>query len=284
MKIIFSRKGFDSSAGGVASPILPDCTLCSLPIPIKKEARCFNEIRFGEQSLGTLVQELTNGNIRGDEKVHFDPDLRFSSLPRAPGWKPLFGQSDQAERHLRNQDVKKGDIFLFFGWFRRVVPVAGSYQYAADAPDLHVIFGWLQIEQWIPTRDRAQIPVWAYDHPHVIGQPPSGPDMLYIATEHLALPGLQIELPGGGVFEHFDPALCLTATGPKRSVWRLPGWFHPGAGRTPLTYHGNLRRWTPDGDYVLLQTVGRGQEFVLDCEAYPEAIGWLADLFNKTYT
>ena len=33
MKIILSRKGFDSENGGYASPILPDGSLVSLPIP-----------------------------------------------------------------------------------------------------------------------------------------------------------------------------------------------------------------------------------------------------------
>lgn len=33
MKIILSRKGFDSSYGGYPSPILPDGSLLSIPIP-----------------------------------------------------------------------------------------------------------------------------------------------------------------------------------------------------------------------------------------------------------
>ncbi len=33
MQIILSRKGFDSASGGGPSPILPDGTLLSLPIP-----------------------------------------------------------------------------------------------------------------------------------------------------------------------------------------------------------------------------------------------------------
>ena len=33
MKIILSRKGFDSGYGKIASPILPDGTLLSMPIP-----------------------------------------------------------------------------------------------------------------------------------------------------------------------------------------------------------------------------------------------------------
>ena len=35
MKLILSRKGFDSGAGGCASAITPDGTLLSLPIPDK---------------------------------------------------------------------------------------------------------------------------------------------------------------------------------------------------------------------------------------------------------
>jgi hypothetical protein len=37
MKIILSRKGFDSSYGGYPSPILPDGKMVSLPIPLKDD-------------------------------------------------------------------------------------------------------------------------------------------------------------------------------------------------------------------------------------------------------
>jgi hypothetical protein len=33
-------------------------------------------------------------------------------------------------------------------------------------------------------------------------------------------------------------------------------------------------------DGVMLTAVGRGQEFVLDCDHYPEAISWVADLLK----
>jgi len=42
MKIILSRKGFDSSYGGCPSPILPDGTLLSLPIPEMKFSKDLN--------------------------------------------------------------------------------------------------------------------------------------------------------------------------------------------------------------------------------------------------
>ena len=35
MKIILSRKGFDSKNGGFPSPVLPDGKMMSLPIPIE---------------------------------------------------------------------------------------------------------------------------------------------------------------------------------------------------------------------------------------------------------
>ena len=37
MRVILSRKGFDSQYGGMPSPILPDGTLLSLPIPSKTD-------------------------------------------------------------------------------------------------------------------------------------------------------------------------------------------------------------------------------------------------------
>lgn len=36
MKVVLSRKGMDSRAGGIPSPILPDGMLLSLPIPNEK--------------------------------------------------------------------------------------------------------------------------------------------------------------------------------------------------------------------------------------------------------
>ena len=50
MKIILSRKGFDSSCGGVASPILPGGEIVSLPIPerpgtVTSKTRTYGQIR-----------------------------------------------------------------------------------------------------------------------------------------------------------------------------------------------------------------------------------------------
>ena len=283
MKIILSRKGFDSTAGGVASPIFPSGALCSLPIPEGDRPKYrirYRDLTCEGHALGPLVAQLTRGRLGPDSGAHLDPDLRAESLPRLPGWLPLFGQAGAAESHLRAQGVAAGDLFLFFGWFRRVEQRGGSSRYVKDAPDQHVIFGWLQIGQHIPVAQRAAIPTWAWYHPHAQGQSYSRNDALYIATDQLALPGIALDRLGAGVFRRFHPDLSLTAPGATRSQWRLPGWFDPHAGRTPLSYHGNLRRWNAEDDHVHLDTAKRGQEFVLDCDRYPEAISWLADLLR----
>src|SRR5262249_40535555 len=95
MKIILSRKGFDSSAGGCPSPIFEDGTMMSLPIPARD-----SPIEYADVALAQLVTDLTRGAITGADRAHLDPDLARSTLPRARGWRPLFGQLGAAQRAL----------------------------------------------------------------------------------------------------------------------------------------------------------------------------------------
>src|ERR1044072_1353050 len=83
MKLILSRKGFDSSFGGCASPIFEDDTFVSLPIPEKSGRLRFSEIE-GKHRIGSIVEGLTrwrNKSVKASDHVHLDPDLRFESLP-----------------------------------------------------------------------------------------------------------------------------------------------------------------------------------------------------------
>jgi hypothetical protein len=293
MKIILSRKGFDSAAGKVASPIFPSGEMCSLPIPEggpDKRSTLYGQITVGGRNLGEVVAGLTRGRLTPGDAAHLDPDLNCDSIPRQANWRPLFGQAGASESHLRRSGVGEGDVFVFYGWFRQVefvgAPLAapGGYRYVRGAPDLHVIFGWLQVERRISLDDAKQIPSWARYHPHCIRRPYSKVDSLYISTRRLRLPGaghpLGDDKRGAGVFGRFHPALCLTAAGMSRSTWRLPGWFHPAGKTSALSYHSNPARWTMEEHYVLLDSVGRGQEFVLDCEEYPEALDWLCGLLR----
>ncbi len=282
MKIILSRKGFDSSTGKVASPIFPSGELCSLPIPEPMpngHSRQYAGIKIGDRSLGVIINDLTQGKIKPDNTAHLDPDLYINSVSRQAGWKPIFGQAGIAERHLQKQGVKKGDVFVFYGWFRKVEQFDGKYRYVKNAPDVHIIFGWLQIERRISVENVSELPSWALDHPHCKRKKYHAFDSIYISTGRLTLPGVVIDKPGAGVFQHCNPALCLTAPGMSRSVWRLPRWFFPSEGKSGLSYHINSSRWRLEEEYVLLNSVGRGQEFVLDCQEYPEALNWLSNIF-----
>ena len=151
MKIVFSRKGFDSASGGVPSPIFPDGTALSLPIPYLRSPTRFRDIRWRGKSVGPIVESLTNRRVRGGDRCHLDPDLEADALKRSHGWRQAFGQVEAAQRHLENQGVGPGDLFLFFGWFRAVEPGnGGTWYYDRTAPHVHRLFGWLQISEVVP--------------------------------------------------------------------------------------------------------------------------------------
>ncbi len=101
MKIVLSRKGFDSSAGGVPNPILPDGTLLPLPIPDRYSGVTYGEISLLGRNLGEVVERLTMGRIPAHSNAHLDPDLAASALPRLRGWQPSLGQSRSAQGVLR---------------------------------------------------------------------------------------------------------------------------------------------------------------------------------------
>ena len=283
MRLILSRKGFDSSAGGVPSPIFPDGRMLSLPIPDRYSEITYSAISHAGESLGTLVSGLTGGAVPDHHGAHLDPDLTASSLPRLPGWRPLFGQAGPAQSHLRNKGVGPGDLFLFFGLFRCVEKHQGRYRWVPESRPRHVIWGWLQIDNVLPlTEGRPAGCEWAGYHPHLKREIAN--NCLYLARDNLQIGKRNIGLPGAGVFPCFSASQQLTAAdAPMVSLWELPGWFHPGKHRTPLSYHGDLSRWRRCGNRTALRSVGRGQEFVLDCGQYPEAINWARTLINENY-
>jgi hypothetical protein len=95
----------------------------------------------------------------------------------------------ETETHLENCGVGVGDVFLFFGWFRRTVRANGDLTFDRAAADLHVIFGWLQVGRILhPTRDIGSVPPWAAEHAHVLGaRSMSANNTLYVAGRHLQL-------------------------------------------------------------------------------------------------
>lgn len=283
MKIIFSRKGFDSGTGKVPSPIFPDGSLVSLPIPDKNSGIEYGHIKTPNGiEMGSLVEKLTKGRIPQHYKAHLDPDLYRGSLKRERDWSPIFGQTGQAQGHLANNGIGVGDLFIFFGKFQRVVITNHEIRYENGSMPVHVIFGWLQVGRIIDVnREPKSVPKWAMYHPHLARDMKK--NTLYIAAKNLSIGNkMTVDRPGAGIFRKFSPALQLTDPELKKcSIWKLPKWFHPAGRESALTFHSDMARWEKKKGYTLLRTVGRGQEFILDADDYREIYQLLKTFFRN---
>ncbi|MGI8425610.1 MAG: hypothetical protein ACR2M4_03240 [Actinomycetota bacterium] len=285
MKLVLSRKGFDSGYGGMPSPILPDGRLVPLPIPTGHDRFTFADLNLPDVDVGGLLGDLSRDVFCLQTVIHLDPDLDRGSDTRLAGWRPALGQTGNSQSHLRDMGIGVEDVFLFFGWFRETEYKSGAWCYVKGAPHLHVMFGWIEVADVLPIvleRERclSEFP-WISNHPHV-----SRPDhytdprnTLYIAANQSHFnPNVGY---GGGRFLKYDDRLRLTKPGRSRSVWSLPAWFTPKAGQAALSYHPRPDQWEQDGDRVTLRSTAKGQEFVMDCAAYPEGEEWLVGLIQQ---
>lgn len=271
MKIILSRKGFDSEAGGYPSPLfIDDKYHVSLPIPEDINGNAidtgitYNDIYFKEGE--TYAEVMDSLGIKGFENryVHLDPDLNCNTMKsRANGWRGIFGQCSTSQAHLSNQKFEKGDLFLFFGWFKEVKKFNGQYKFV-NKTDKQIIWGYLQVGEIETISEKKNYDEWKLSHPHYYDKN-RRKNTAYIANEKLSFNN---SLLGYGWLNYSDD-LVLTCDGqPNRSLWKLPKYFHPSY-NTKMTFHEKLTSpkgspiWQLTNDYCLLQTVGRGQEFVI---------------------
>lgn len=280
MKLVISRKGFDSGCGGVPSPIGPNGEMVSLPIDGGSRLR-YRDLASALGPMDALVRDLTRGKFSGPEIAHLDPDLAHNTRPRKPGWRPALGQVGAAQSHLEGQGVSVGDVMLFFGWFRPIIQQDNAWKFQPGSEAIHACFGYLQIGESLllgPRPDTAAILAqrpWLDEHPHVRGLR-SANNTLHVASEELVLDGHATGLPGACHFPMFHPDLRLTAPGAAKSLWRVPSWLSPLSGGPGLSYHRDPARWSCDEQgHALLQTVAKGQEFVADCAGHPQALAWV---------
>jgi len=269
LKIILSRKGFDSSSGRGPSPILPDGTLLSFPIPQGRALNKFSDIKLPKhvikllkrrhENYYTLIKELLPKYNSG-KNCHLDPDIYSEALQRKAGWRGVFGQST-AQTHLENQGVWQGegktpdagDIFLFFGYFRRTEADKGGKLHFIG-PGLHVIYGYMEAGAVINLKaQRDKVPAFASEHPHVKEPDNNRADnTVYIAREKLSW---DKNVKGWGYFKYNEKLHLLTKPSLSRSKWQLPDCFNRN---TPISYH------TKDSKKKgYFQSSNRGQEFVI---------------------
>jgi hypothetical protein len=265
MRIIFSRKGFDSTAGGFASPIFPDGTLFSIPIPSSCDDLSYSNLSFEYEndSIQSIINDITGCKIKhnkrlipcnysnNEQRCHHDP-MVIPNLQRL-----ALGQANNAESHLRKQGVDVGDIFLFYGWFRQIEKLEGRWQYSPRSPDIHLIWSWMEIGEKLDARSNKSRDDAIFNCPSLKAHP------------HLTSSLGQAYLPVNSVYVSEKSALlknlksrCLTdcANYRGRSTWRLPAYFNQ-----PQAF-SFLKNFTADGDEVIITFKGYGQEFVLDLD------------------
>ena len=293
MRVILSRKGFDTTWGGGASPILPDGRMLSLPIPERigrSEAR-YSVLR--DESGATYLDLIRSLHGRGGLKIggaarheladetsaHLDPDLVPSLLPRDVAWRGLVGQSAAAAGHLVNQDVGPGDLFLFWGRFRRAESDAnGSLRFATDSPrPFHAIWGYLQVAAVLDAGAGDAVG-WAAGHPHFAFPQRGRPNVVYTARQVLSFRDARA---GWGVFRWHERLRLTRPDSGTAGTWQLPSLFDPGGG-VSVTYLLDRDLWTLDGDLVTVRVVGQKQELVVS--EHPSVTRWACDLVCRSET
>lgn len=209
MRIVLSRKGFDSTSGGGPSPIVDGRPL-SLPIPAAEHSRT----TYGSLGLGGHADRASRGRLGADDLCHHDPMF-------LAGGTCLFGQCGAAQTHLANHGLGAGDVFLFFGLFRE----------EDTGEPHHRIFGYLEVERRIDlTCCDASTLAALRDHgqPHAIAMHGRN-DTIYRGR--------------GETASRAPELLRLTAPDGPPSLWRRPGWLRRGG----LSYHGRADRWLSGG-------------------------------------
>ncbi len=241
MRIIFSRKGFDSTAGGGPSPIIGGRPV-SLPIP---DTKGLSRTTYGKLGLGEHAAKASRGRLGAGDLCHHDPMF-------LPDGMAILGQCASAQGHLARQGVDLGDVFLFFGLFE-----------GEGHPRHHRIFGYLRIDEIVPLIEadkNTKARFLAIDHPHALGMHGTN-DTLYVGK--------------GTTANHASADLTLTVDGGPVSMWRRPAWLRRGE----ITYFPDRDENWPDHDRMY--RIGNGQEFVADIGRRKAPREWLARMIAE---
>lgn len=243
MKVILSRKGFDSENGKIPSVFMPNGDVVSFPIPSPEKLR-YSDLKYGHDSLAKIISDLIGR--RGDGHCHLDPDIEISRHSHKPSnWVPGFGQCSSSLGYLKNTVVvEPGDLFLFFGWFRAAEKVGESYRYMKGrddfylSNDLHVIWGYLQVGEIISDfKRKVKLLPW---HPHSAACRAGDPsDTIFVARKYLSFAPSR---PGAGLLP-FSRSRVLTMEGASKATWK------PNQVYMPANVIGN-RKNSAKGDGV----------------------------------
>lgn len=262
-RIILSRKGFDSKAGGTASPIFSDGSFFSIPIPQKdKSPTRYQDLNFNGMSGTKILQEASVKSVLPHDYCHYDPLLSEKI--------GIFGQADGTQTELKNNNVGSGDLFLFFGWFK---------QFSKKGDDLHHLFGWLQIDDIIEGSDNIKrfLNKVNIKHPHGYEDVSRySNNTIYVAKKNITIDHKHLSLPGHGLFKKTHNDLILTKNKSTRSRWQLPKKYFSESNKLFL----NRLKWKDESN-CLVDCIGQGQEYILDSKNNPKIVEWALDLIKK---
>ena len=254
-RVILSRKGFDSKYGGRPSPIFKNGDIFSLPIPQNgKSPKKFNELKFNGINGDQALKEVSATKVTSEDFCHYDPALNEKI--------GLFGQAGSAQSELKNNGVGIGDLFLFFGWFKK-----------KDDPNVnvHKIFGWLQIEE-ILEGDR-EISTFLkrnnISHPHDPQYKEYKNNTIYVSKKNF------------GLFKKFSNDLVLTAPGYSKSMWQFPKKYFGSVANKNGNIFLNRLKWKDKNNLLVDTNIGPGQEFILDAKNSPRISFWAKSLIRE---
>ena len=258
--LVLSRKGFDATTGGRASPIFENGDIFSVPIPQKKQSPSrYRDLRFNHLSGKEILNLIGAKSIADKDFCHNDPLLSEK--------KGIFGQAGGAQGELDNFYKEKGDLFLFFGWFK---------QYHQRGPDLHHIFGWcvertikgnVEILNFLSENERCilmELEITQFKN-----------NTIYIASRNLTFSNKVRDLKGHGRFKKTAKSLILTQNGETRSRWQFPKEYFS---HTKSLFRNRLK-WK-DKKKCLVSCIGIGQEYILNAHDNPSVVDWASHLIN----
>ena len=249
MRVIFSRKGFDSAAGGCPSPIIAGRPL-SMPIPAFKTP---TPMKFGDLNgpYGELVDDLTAGKLTRENWCHLDPDIMPSVLPRSHGWRGALGQVAAAQGHLAKQCIQPGDLFVFWGLFptKKEHGNPGNLSVGVSI-GFGVGFRSVRSSTSADGSHAARRYPWLLDHPHV--RPGWGGGQRPLLSCRGTDVGLPPHITAGA--RRAEQRHCLSVFGATITTWAVPQWLHrlqglwydiPMDGQAERRWHrANRRPWT----------------------------------------
>jgi hypothetical protein len=200
------------------------------------------------------LKEVSATQVSSEDFCHYDPALNDKI--------GLFGQAGSAQSELKNNGVGIGDLFLFFGWFKK-----------KDNPkiNIHKIFGWLQIDEILEGDNQISNFLKKYNlsHPHDPKYRQYKNNTIYVSRKNF------------GLFKKFSKKLVLSAPNHTKSLWQFPKKYFSNPAKKKSKIFLNRLKWKDNKKLLVDTNIGPGQEFIFDAQEVPDISLWAKSLIEE---